>query len=58
MSETTEQKDLSLQLLITEGKNPRGIPAAKFIVRSAICLIFGVSRHVIKSCVILFAGKR
>lgn len=24
-------KDLSLQMLITEGKNPRGIPTAKFI---------------------------
>jgi hypothetical protein len=25
-------KDLSIQMLITDGKNPRGIPAAKFIV--------------------------
>jgi hypothetical protein len=26
-------KDISLLKLITEGKNPRGIPGAKFIVR-------------------------
>jgi len=26
-------RDLNLQRLITEGKNPRGIPNAKFIVR-------------------------
>lgn len=30
--ETATQKDLNLQTLITQGKNPRGIPAAKFIV--------------------------
>lgn len=29
-------KDISLQALITEGKNPRGIPASKFIVCHSI----------------------
>eukprot|EP01031_Cornospumella_fuschlensis_P040783 gene40783-49737_t len=31
MAAEQAQKDLNLQVLITEGKNPRGIPAAKFI---------------------------
>jgi hypothetical protein len=32
-SESKESKqDINLQRIITEGKNPRGIPGAKFIV--------------------------
>lgn len=27
-------KDISITSLITEGRNPRGIPSAKFIVRT------------------------
>lgn len=39
-------KDVNIQVLITEGKNPRGIPGAKFIVQFAFYLtlfcLFGV----------------
>ena len=32
-------KDITLQSLITEGKNPRGIPASKFIVRIVVFFV-------------------
>jgi hypothetical protein len=38
MSLEKATQDLNLQVLITADKNPRGIPSAKFIVRSEIHL--------------------
>lgn len=35
---TETNQDVNIMRLITEGKNPRGIPTAKFIVRELLYL--------------------
>ena len=36
---TETNQDVNIMRLITEGKNPRGIPTAKFIVRKLLFLL-------------------
>jgi hypothetical protein len=46
LAEDKANQDINIQRLITDGKNPRGIPTAKFIVSYQILFGFLLTREI------------